>query len=95
MYDFINPRKPTEHDHIYIQTAALHDHHTRHSLQQHHHIPNQSSRTRAPFFQVEHLTRQYTRIWDALPLELRTNKNYASFKKDLKAYLVKKQKLED
>jgi len=98
MYDFINPRKQVnrpEHDHLYIQAVDLHNYHTRHANQQHHHIPNTSSRTKAPFFQVEHLTRQYTQTWDALPLQLRTTKNYTTFKLGLKAYLVEKQAKEN
>jgi hypothetical protein len=84
------PTRP-EHDHTYIPVSAIHDHHTRHSHQQHQYIPNPNQYGKNKEPTIAHLTQKYTEIWNTLPQEHRSTSNFHSFKLDLKTYLLKKQ----
>ena len=82
---FIHPQDNTinrpEHNHHYTQTAEIHSHATRYSNKQHQYISHDT----------DHLTKQYTRIWNKLPPQLRAIKQKETFKKEIQRYLMKQQ----
>ena len=80
-----------EHSHNYISTAQIHEYPTRHSQQLHHYIPN---KRKQPKHSMGHITSKNTAIWNTLPLELRMQTKPNVFKKDLKRYLLEKQREE-
>ena len=80
-----------EHNHNYISTAQIHKYPTRHSQQLHHYIPN---KRKQPKHSMGHITSKNTAIWNTLPLELRMQTKPNVFKKDLKRYLLEKQREE-
>ena len=94
MHPFIHNTKQAtrpEHDHTYIPVSEVHDHHTRHSHQQHQYIPNPNQYGKNKEPTIAHLTQQYTEIWNTLPQENRSTSNFHFFKLDLKTHLLKKQ----
>jgi hypothetical protein len=93
MHPHIYPTEPKnrpQHDHEYIWTAQIHDYPTRHSLQQHQYIPN-SHTTKEPAHITEYLTRQYSAVWNTLPLAIRQEQCLPKFKLDLQAHLQTEQ----
>jgi hypothetical protein len=96
MHPFIHPESPLnrpEHDHNYTLTSQIHNHQTRYSTQNHQFIPQLKhySKTRKPTLTTEHLTANYTKVWNSLPTELRNIKSKDSFKKLTKQYLLTQQ----
>jgi hypothetical protein len=96
MHPFIHPPTLTnrpEHIHNYLWTAQIHDYPTRYSRQKHHFIPNpyKYSKTKQPKYTMNYLTRQYTKIWNTLPLEIRNTSTLTTFTKLLKTYLLHQQ----
>ena len=92
MHEHIYQRKPVnrpEHNHDYISTAQVHEYPTRHSKQLHYYIPNRRDN---PKRAMQHYTRKYTAVWNAIPLEIRKLQTLASFKNNLTKHLLEKQK---
>ena len=93
MHPFVHPatqQNRPEHNHDYLWTAQIHEYPTRHSLQQHHYIPNRSYK-QTPSHTMEHLTKRYSKIWNSLPAELRNNPNFLDFKTKLRTHLLETQ----
>merc|ERR1711966_443089 len=68
-----------EHNHHYIQTDLVHDYPTRHSM-----TSNRFMARTTPY-----LTREYTRIWNTLTLELKQCSSIESFKTALKKFYLR------
>lgn len=84
MHAHVYPPKPVnrpEHNHHYTLNTHIHAHQTRHAHQSTLHTQDDMS----------HYTKQYTQVWNKLPIELRETKNLSKFKKNLKQYLLDKQ----
>jgi hypothetical protein len=78
-----------ENNHTYVSTAQMHEYPTRHSKQLHYYIPN---RRENPKCTMQHYTRKYTEIWNAIPLETKEIQTLEIFKKNLTKHLLEKQK---
>ena len=68
----------------YISKTTVH-HATRHATQRHYHVTHD----------MEHYTRQFTDIWNKLPLQIREKTQKEPFKQALKNYLLATQKYDD
>ena len=86
MHAHINPPKTVnrpEHNHHYICPAQVHNHNTRFSQHGALHAKHD----------MHNFTKQYTKVWNKLPSELKETKKVNSFKTKLKDYLL--QRAED
>lgn len=80
MHGYIYQRKAInrpENNHTYVSTAQMHEYPTRHSKQLHYYIPN---RRENPKCTMQHYTRKYTEIWNAIPLETKEIQTLETFK---------------
>ena len=97
MHPFIHPstqpNRP-QHNHDYTPTSHIHNHHTRYSIDGHLYIPNTNkySLTQTPTHTTDFLTEQYTNTWNTLPTHLRSIAAPTVFKKNLKLFLLDKQR---
>ena len=85
MHAYVYPAKPInrpEHNHHYVSPAQIHSHNTRFS--QHGALHTQNN--------MNNFTKQYTRIWNRLPNELRETQEKNTFKAKLKCFLLKRAK---
>jgi hypothetical protein len=93
MHPFIHPtdniNRP-EHNHNYTKISEIHNHQTRRSTQNHLFTFHHQSSKKAPE-QSEHLTKQYARIWNSIPQNIREIKQKDSFKQELQKFLLAKQ----
>ena len=79
LHPFIYSSAPVnrpEHDHNYIFTSHIHEYPTRYSLNTHHYIPNmvthkQSRKNKTHKYILEHLTKEYSRVWNTIPENIR------------------------
>ena len=88
MHEYIHQleeKNRPEHDHNYVSKTAVHSHATRHATQRHYHVTHD----------MEHYTRQFTDVWNKLPLQIRDMRQKEPFKQALKNYLLATQKYEN
>lgn len=81
VYPTASANRP-EHNHNYINTFQVHNYRTRHSQQATLHAPRS----------MEHYTKQYTQVWNALPSKIRETRELDTFKTDLRKHLLEQQR---
>lgn len=88
------PLNRPEHNHNYITTAHIHDYPTRHSRRQHLYIPNthHPNRTTGTAHTIDYTTERNTRVWNAVPVEIRQITGLKTFSTKLRNFLLEKQK---
>ena len=96
MHPFIYPQAQLnrpDNIHNYRHIAQVHEHNTRHAAKRHLQIPNpfQYSTTRTPTHTMDTLTRDYSHIWNSMPLSIRNTQSLQNFKTQLKAHLLEVQ----
>jgi hypothetical protein len=95
MHPFIYPRRQRnrpEHNHQYIFTSQIHTHRTRYSQQKHAFIPSHTRSKIKPLkYTMEHLTKQYSHLWNTLPQNIRDIHIRTTFKQTLQTHLLNKQ----
>jgi hypothetical protein len=97
MHPFIHPRtQPNrpQHNHYYTLTSNIHNYPTRYSRDGHLFIPNTNkySLTQRPKHTTDHFTEQYADTWNTLPAQLRQIIALATFKNELRLFLLDNQR---
>ena len=82
-----NENRP-DHVHHYIQTSNQHRYQTRFSQQKTNYIPSNSKNQRS---KMNPFAREYSRVWNALPGDLREIESTSELKHKLKTFLLAKQ----
>lgn len=95
MHPYIHPQpniNRPEHNHYYTTVSQIHEYNTRSSAQNA--IFNDHSNRTGPHYASEHLTKEYARVWNLIPQNLREINKTPKFKQELKNLLLEQQSLE-